>query len=69
MFQSKWRQSDASVMAGREQRNSLGGSVMLGLAAKTLCIYASDITYLFKYACISTAASLSNFQAKIFGIS
>lgn len=38
---------------------------MLGLTAKKLCIYASDITYFAKYACISPAASFSNFQAKI----
>lgn len=38
---------------------------MQGLTAKTLCIYEADITYFTKYACISTAASLSNLQAKI----
>ena len=37
---------------------------MLGLTAKRLCIYASKITYFAKYACISPAASFSNFQAK-----
>lgn len=36
---------------------------MLGLAARRLCIYASDITYFANYDCISPDASFPNFQA------